>query len=344
MKILYVEDELSKNIPRLIRLFSRYLGKKAIKNLKRSEADETGYGAKPEEIKKIVEKTGLIEIEYRFPDALRKIVQNHERYALFVIDRNLSEMEYEYDELKLIDAAYSEDQYDKFFEREGDYLLHMLVYRGVNVLMKFYFLTAYPAPDEIRGVNDIQTFVDFGKFHEQNFVEKADNEQLERLKSIIENIKILNLKEENKQYFNILQKKINEETAERFLKVLDKKDEEGSIEHNLLDTRKIYEAILGACSQKIPDMNSNCTDKYGDVITGKETIDWLSNNKHINSIHRNFFFSIKAICSDFGGHNKNPSEYQPTLNTINSIIYSMKDVILWFGEICNRYPDSSLGE
>ena len=100
MKILYVEDELSKNIPRLIRLFSKYLSKKEIKNLKALEADETGYGAEPEEIKNIVEKTGLIEIEYRFPDALREVIHNSEKYALFIVDRNLSEIEYEYDELK----------------------------------------------------------------------------------------------------------------------------------------------------------------------------------------------------------------------------------------------------
>jgi len=338
MKILYVEDELSKNIPRLIRLFSKYLSKKEIKNLKALEADEIGYGAEPEEIKNIVEKTGLIEIEYRFPDALREVIHNSEKYALFIVDRNLSEIEYEYDELSQIDATYSKDQYDKFFEREGDYLLHKLVY-SVNVSTKFYFLTAYPAPDEIRGAYDLQTLVDFGKFHAENFIEKADSDQLEKMKSIIENIKILNLAEENKQYLNILRKSIDEETAESFLKILDEKDEMMRIGDNLRKTRIIYENILETCSQTIPDMKSNCTE-HGNVIIGGKTIIWLYDTGHINSILRNFFFSIHKICSEFGAHqNRPPSEYKPTLNTVNSLVYASKDVILWFGKVCSQYKD-----
>ena len=338
MKILYVEDELSKNIPRVIRLFSKYLSKKEIKNLNALEADESGYGVEPEEIKKIVEKTGLIEIEYRFPDALQKIIQNIDKYALFIIDRNLSEIEYEYDEVSQIDAIYSEDQYNKFFEREGDYLLHKLVYNGLNVLTKFYFLTAYPAPDEIRGADDLKTLVDFGKFHSENFIEKADNEQLEKLKLIIENIKILNLQEENKQYLNILRNKIDEGTFEGFLKILDEKDEKMRIGDNLKEIRIIYENVLKTCSQKIPDMKSNCTDKYGNLIKHQQTIDWLSNSGYINSIIRNFFFSINKICSDFGAHrNRPPSEYKPTPDTVNSLVYALKDVILWFGKVCSQY-------
>ena len=336
MKILYVEDELSKNIPRVIRLFSKYLSKKEIKNLK--EADETDYVAEPESIKKIVEKTGVIEIEYRFPDALQKIIQNIEKYALFIIDRNLSEIEYEHDEISQIDAHYSADQYDKFFEREGDYLLQKLIYKGVNVLRKFYFLTAYPAPDEIRGAGDLQTHVDFGKFHAENFIEKGDNEQLEKLKLIIENIKILNLQEENKEYLNILRKKINEETAERFLKILDEKDERMRIGDNLKDIRIIYEYILKACLQKIPDMNSNCTNEYGNLRMGQKTIKWLSDSGYINNILRNFFFSINKICSEFGAHqNLENSQYEPTLNTVSSLVYALKDVILWFGKVCSQY-------
>jgi len=337
MKILYVEDELSKNIPRVIRLFSKYLSEEEIENLKALEADETGYGAGPEEIKKIVEKTGLIEVEYRFPEALKKIIQNNEKYALFIIDRNLSELEYEYDELSQIDANYKEDQYDKFHKREGDYLLHKLVY-NINVLTKFYFLTAYSARYEIPGAEDLITHIDLGKFSEENFVEKDDNEQLDRLKEKIEIIEMLNLQEENKEYLNILRKKINEETAESFLKILDEKDEMMRIGDNLRKIRIIYENILEACLKIIPDMNRNCTDKYGNVIVGHDTIFWLLENEHINSIIRNFFFSINKICSEFGAHqNLENSQYEPTPNTVNSLVYALKDIILWFGKVCSQY-------
>lgn len=204
MKILFVEDELSKNIPRITSLFSKYLGKNTVKKLNALEADESGYGAAPEEIKEIVEATNLIEVEYRFPEALRKIIQSYDKYALFIIDRNLVEGEYEFDEVRAIDSAFDEAQYEKYFEREGDYLLQKLVLDShVDVMGKFYFLTAYSAEDELRGSEDIKTLIDFGKFNTENFIEKGD---LDRLINIIENIRILNLQNDNKRYLNILRK------------------------------------------------------------------------------------------------------------------------------------------
>lgn len=119
--------------------------------------DESGYGAEPEEVKKIVEETQLIEIDYRFPDALYKIVHHPEKYV-FIIDRNLVESEYRFEKIKTIDPIYNEELYEGFFEREGDYLLQKLVY-NVDVMTKFYFLTAYPAQDEIRRGNEIKTLI-----------------------------------------------------------------------------------------------------------------------------------------------------------------------------------------
>lgn len=85
-------------------------------------------------------------------------------------------------------------------------------------------------------------------------------------------------------------------------------------------------------------MQKNCSRKHGTVIIGKQTIDWLSNNGHINSILRNFFFSVKAIASDFGAHkSKEPYQYDPTLDTINALVYALKDIILWFDKVCQQY-------
>lgn len=44
MRILFVEDELATNIPRLIRLFRRYLGKQQREKLQEMENDDSGYG------------------------------------------------------------------------------------------------------------------------------------------------------------------------------------------------------------------------------------------------------------------------------------------------------------
>lgn len=167
MKILYVEDELSKNIPRIIRLFSNYLSKKQRRSLEALIENESGFRIDPYEVKSIIEDTPIVEVEWRFPDALRKIIQSAKKYDLFIIDRNLSEQDYEYEELRNIDPLYNETLYNDFFEREGDYFLHKLIY-DIDVINKFYFLTAYSASDEIRNNQDIKRFIDFGKFKDIN--------------------------------------------------------------------------------------------------------------------------------------------------------------------------------
>jgi hypothetical protein len=333
MKILYVEDELAANIPRILRLFSKYLSQQEIKSLKSLEADE--YGTEPEQVKQTMGNSNIIEIEYRFPNALKKIIDHPDKYVMFIIDRNLVKAEYDFAEINKIDPSFDNTQYEIYFEREGDYLLQKLVYIGVDVLTKFYFLTAYPAQDEIRGSGDIQTHIRFEKFTAENFIEKGNESDLNRLNQVIENIELLNLQNENKHYLSILQQNIDAATAESFLKILQEKDQKKRIGDNLKEIRNIYEAILKTSSEKIPGMKENCADQYGNIIIGKQTIDWLSNNHHINSIIRNFFFSVKAIASDFGSHKKSKkSEYEPTTDTTNALVYSLKDIILWFGKVC----------
>ena len=62
MKILFVEDDLSKNIPRLVNLFSDILSEAIINQLKSFGKDDSGYGASPDEIKNIVESSILGEL------------------------------------------------------------------------------------------------------------------------------------------------------------------------------------------------------------------------------------------------------------------------------------------
>jgi hypothetical protein len=340
VKILYVEDELSKNIPGIIRLFGKYLGKKKIRRLKELEEDESGYGADPDEIKGIVEETEIVEVEYRFPDALRKIVSHYERYALLIIDRNLAEYdEYEFEEVVKIDPAFTDSKYETYFEREGDYFLQKLVYQ-TDVMSKFYLLTGNSDP--IRCCDDIKTLIDFGQFSEKNSFEKGNEAELQK---IIENMPVLNLQNENKRYLEILRKNIGNKGEDNFLKILEEKDEIRRISANLTEIRKIYDQILKECSERIPDMKEDWTDKYGNVIMKKKKeekeemlMNWLSINGHINTIIRNFFFSIKAICSDFGAH---PNIEDATTDTVNSLVYALKDVIAWFGKICSRYPKAA---
>lgn len=352
MKILYVEDDLSENIPGIYRLFSKYLNQQEVQALKSLETEEY---AEPKKVKQILGESSIVEIEYRFPDALKKIIGQPHKYALFIIDRNLANAEYIFEEVAKIDSSFKKTQYEKYSEREGDYLLQNLVYAGVDVLTRFYFLTAYPAQDEIRGSEDIKTHIEFGKFTAENFIEKAKESDLKRLIEIIENIDILNLQNENKVYLDILKNNISDEAANRFLEVLAKKDSDKNTDiiANLDFLRNIFEKLLTEVAESpgVPNSfkrtNRNTGKKKevflynkGGKLIVRTFINWLDTSKKFdfNSLLRNFCYDIQEIASDFGPHDdsikKNPPGYQATSNTVNSLVYALKDIILWFGNIC----------
>ena len=338
MKILFVEDELSNNIPKIVRIFEKYLGKKRIKKLESLESDESGYGADPEEIKNIVEETQIIEVEYSFPTALEKIINHCDKYALYIVDRNLSLSEYDFDQITLIDDQFTEGLYDKFFEREGDYLLRKLFRVQVNISNTFYFLTAYTADDELRSSEMLKDHIDLCEFKKENFIEKANQGHLEKLKNTIDNREIIKVRYENNFYLKALRKNIDEGTSERLLKIVLDLENKKRIGDNLKDIRKIYERILKTCSEKIPGMKKHCLNHDGNLQLGQKTIDWLEKHNYINKIHRNFFFSIIKITSDFGAHDSEKKHiYEPTVDTVKSLVYALKDSILWLNDVCRKY-------
>ncbi len=335
MKILYVEDELVTNIDQIERLFEKYLDDDVTEKLKAFKEKRL---KRPDELKKIVEATDLIEIEYRFPDALRKIIHDHEKYSLFIIDRNLSESKYEHNEVRRIDSTYNNEKYEKFSRtnREGDYLLHQLILvHKVDVEKKFFFLTAYSARDELRGSEVIGEYILMKQFTEKNFMEKGKEEDFDRLKGIIENNEIISLIHENTDYLLILKRHIDDEAAGLFLDVLHFQHDESRIRDSLNRIRIVYENILTVCSDVIPDMKRECGNEKGG-----NTILWLKDKNHIDDlILRNFLFSIRKIANEFGSHKPYPYNpiYEPTSDTVRALVYALKDVIVWFGKICSKY-------
>jgi len=344
MKILFVEDEMSKNIPRIIRLFSKYLGKIRIDQLKKLEEDESGYGTDPAEVKNIVESTNMIDLEYCFPGALNKIVRNYKKYSMFIIDRNLVQEEYNLEDIKKIDSGFTEKQFEKFWEREGDYLLQTLVYLDKDAIARFYFLTAYSYENEIKSADNIRTHIDFGKFTSNNFIEKSSSDEINSLKERIENIDVLNIQMENEDYLNILREYLSSEICDSFIEVLTEKDSDNrkDIEQNLGLLRKILERL------NVPD---ECKSRNG--IKVRKVIKWILGGKkgtddkwqfsfphNTNTLIKNYLYNTYEISSDFGIHpdyqkntDQNPKGFQPTSNTVNLLIFSMKEIISWFRRV-----------
>ena len=199
MKILYVEDELSQNIPRIIQLFGRYLGEERIQLLERLEHDASGYGASPEDIKSLVDATHVVEVEFHFPDALRKILFQHEQYDLFIIDRNLSQSEYTTEEIRRIEPDYNEQLRQDYAEREGDYLfLKLGICSHGEALKKVRFLTAYSNQDEFRRRKEIVPLVKCWRSQIKDFFEKGDPDAIKHLHNDVVNIPQYRAKKERR--------------------------------------------------------------------------------------------------------------------------------------------------
>lgn len=193
MKILYVEDELAQNIPRITRLFGKYLGQQRVKQLEKLERDTSGFGATPEEIKRIVEESHLLQVEYRFPEALLEIISNYYQYTMFIIDRNLLENTYTLKEVQAIEPGYDKTYDDRYAGREGDYLLLKLIFKltlsgHANFLEHVYFLTVYSPEYELRSREEIERLIDLRRFKAQNFIEKGSSKDLDRLQNEVNNL------------------------------------------------------------------------------------------------------------------------------------------------------------
>ena len=103
-KILYIEDELSKNIPRIINLFKNYLGPKQTKKLNNWLDDE--FGPTNEEIENCINTSNVLEVVSSFSCALEKVILHHEDYSLYIVYINLADIDYKIDYIKNKDSNY----------------------------------------------------------------------------------------------------------------------------------------------------------------------------------------------------------------------------------------------
>ncbi|MBN2829285.1 MAG: hypothetical protein JXR56_03070 [Candidatus Cloacimonetes bacterium] len=338
MKILYVEDQLRENIPKIELLFKKYINPKDLKQLQELNKQKR----KPKElIKELVEGSGRIDVAYSFPMAL-EMLRNFKIYDLFVIDRNLSEVEYEFEDLKKLDNRFKAEFYDRYFEREGDYILNRLIPENVDVDSKLFFLTAN-SKDELKRTEYIDNHFDFGGFSKDNIIDKTDDKEIERLKYIIENNESLRLKKKFAHVLGIL-KTLDERLADNFIDLLVHKDDtdQNSIRKNLTTIRNfVSDNILPDVAKRFIADESYYKKENKDMIITRKVIGWLHNHKdHIYQIDSNviiitFLYNIQSIASDFGDHKNYTKEitYPATSYTVNALLYGLMDIILWYGKL-----------
>ena len=335
--ILYVEDELPSIVPRITRLFSTYLEQKDIEELEAFEHDPDGYGATPEMIKQVVERGNMIEVEYRFPAALQKVLATPESYDLFIVDRNLANAHYTFEEVHNIDPTYKQQHQEEFHEREGDYLLFKLFFdltHRIDIRTKFYFLTAYSAKDELRGIRELENLIQFNTFETENFIEKGDNTAIERLRGLINDNYRMRARHENRIYSNIVRTYLGQEADDEFIQMMCRQTDSGLPNQ----IRIMYEKILRACAEFLPGMEYACLDNCHKTILGSHVIEWLHKQHYISTVQRQFFFALKTITTEFS----HPYHADLSKGSTLALILMLKDMILWFGKIRQKFSSEDV--
>ena len=334
MKILYVEDKPSENISRFIFLFRKYLDKEIVDKLDKLSNDD--YGASPEEIKQVINSSNNIWFEFNFFDALKVINKNQNDFALFIIDRNLSDSDYDDNEIRKIEPNYSEEMSIRFMEREGDYFLQKLLYEKIDVMNRFFFLTAN-SEDDLRNLDDIKKHIDFGKFSSDNIIDKSSNREMEFLRNKINGNEKMLIRLENSKYLDILKKNISDKAVNEFMKLVESNQ---AIPDSLSSCRRLLENILTVLANKINPSNPECwhyakRKKELKLSTFITTISFDEPQKYnSNTVIDLALKNIKLISNEFGAHqNFSDNDNIATNDTVQSLIYNLKDIIKWFDSL-----------
>jgi hypothetical protein len=352
-KVLYIEDELTKNIPAIRRFFAPILRNKKI--VKRFDELESEDRVVPEDILDACKYSTELEICYKFPEALQKIITNYRSYDLIIIDRNLSLYDYS-GNLEDIIQMMSSIGYERgegsilsYHEREGDLLLLVLAKIDKDNMSKTYYLTANTG-DDLRGSSELQTLIDIGSFYRNHIIEKG-SEREAVISEIISDTKSFKIQNKYRLQCDILREHLTEDDVKNFIETV-KHFESDSKKEFVLILRNQIDNLLHHLAHEINDISAPYWNPHNSQqIKVKPFLKgcWMDNidyslkgfNKKKNikytSIPLNGLLSIFEITSDCGVHEQSKAIIETNLrtehltkHTMRTLFHQYMDVILWY--------------
>ena len=327
---MFVEDEISKNIPRIIDLFESILSQEEKIKLNELENDELGMGACGEDIQEALKNNPVLEIFDTFTAALEHIMNLDktaiDNYDLFIFDRNLTEEKsYDPSYIRKIDPSFDDVNY---YQREGDFLARQLHLRGCRINEKVFFYSAYNRMNS--ALTDIDQMIGYGNFHQNNFYDKGNSAGL---KEIIGSKTCALLLAEHSHLFDVLEKN-NIDSEKTLLKLL-LHDIEGRWEYDM-GFRNIFDAILNELKSHpywyiIPNDNDSLDN----------LIQKLDKNKVPPHV-RKFMDNTRLLINKNAGHTQNSPDRRFCMSqyTYRAMLNSLLEIIDWFGTISKSRNDS----
>ena len=323
-KIMFVEDEISSNIPRLPQLFGKYLSEAEKTALQ--EAENNPMGANGEDIRAILADNPVIEVFDSFKQALEYIRNltpaELDEYDMFILDRNLTGgVGYIPQEIQQIDNGFDDLKYG---EREGDYLALQLHLKGCQIKEKVFFYSAYATMGF--AATEIEQMVGYGTFFKDNFFDKGQPAELVQL---INNQQRASLFAEHRDIFGIIAKAELgiEDVVMRILQETQKADAKLTIDWRTA----INKCLLHMAKYKqfwftppYPD------DSIGQMIDRLDRGDDNTLGRTPGHI-REFFDSINKMINIHVAH---PMYPMPSPYAVKALAYELLEIINWIGANC----------
>ena len=321
---MFVEDEISSNIPRLFQLFGKYLSDAEKTALQ--DAENNPMGANGEDIRKILTDNPVVEVFDSFKQVLEHIrnltAQALNDYDMFILDRNLTGgTGYIPGEIQQLDNGF--DDY-KYGGREGDYLALQLHLKGCPIKEKVFFYSAYKTMGF--GATEIEQMVGYGTFFTDNFFDKG---QLAELINLINNQQRSSLFAEHRDVFGIIAK------AELGI--------ENAVMRILLETQKSdaklttdWRTTINSCLLHIAKYKQFWfalpypDDGIGKMIDKLHRGDDNTPGRTPGHI-REFFDSINKMINVYVAHQMYP---MPSPYAVKALAYELLEIVTWIGANC----------
>lgn len=327
-KILFVDDEITRNLSVLTTLFEKFLTPEelsAIEQLRRRER-----GKNIDALKNILSGNPVLEVEAAFPEAIKRIKKagNGKDYDAIIIDRNLSTGQgmYELSEVAELMPGYDENALERYQGKEGDFLLLMLHLQGVKCSEKVYFYSAYRA-DEIASALYLGHMLGFNSFSEHNFVDKNDESISKFKKDVIDNLQRATIVSRYRGAFSGLCKVGLAGEKDHLIDLLLDHVNTG-IEARLL-LERLFEALPFTPH---PFMNPVESDaKLADQI---KALRCEGANQTVPQFVAKHAKSIQIICNAYGAHTSDPEGFpQPTPYTWGAVKYQLLEIFFWLNTV-----------
>jgi hypothetical protein len=267
----------------------------------------------------------VIDIAISFPDALDKIINHQDEYALFIVDRNLSGDDIcEYKAITEVYPEFTKDHYERFCEREGDYLLEYLINKQVDCGKRFYMLTGNS--DRLRNEDFLKDKIHFSNFKSDHIIAKGSEEILVK---IIEHADEIMLRIAHPEIYLLTAfpqiRKCHAEQLTNILVALKRHPamKREDIRGNLAKLRTVIVELL----DDINSIGKLCFYAGRSKPTERQKIGSLGGNRETAFI-KPYCDYIYTIASETSTHPFADNNF-PTIHTLNSAILAMKDIFKW---------------